>query len=173
MNEQVALLIPYPAVCFAARSGPGRDIVSMRIDRAELEVFDRVLGPDGVPSCLLPRVPARDEPALQEPSCCAFADVRDPVKLLLGDGIGIILADGFNVFFEFGHADTAFQFTADGGCVACALDTGFHARSLLNSLQNLSKMLFFSPNLSFSELFELFSDFLENFDQAFIFPVKH
>jgi hypothetical protein len=173
MDKQFAVLIPFPAVSFAAWSGPGRDIVSMRIDRTCLEIFDRVLGLDGVPSCLLSRIPARDETVLQEPTRRAFADVRDLVKLLLGDGIGVILADRFNVLFEFSHADTAFRFSADGGGVACASDAGFQAHSLLNSLQNLSKMHFFSPNLSFSELFELFSDFLENFDQAFIFPVKH
>ena len=81
MDKQVAVHIPFPAVSFAARLVCGREIVMVRICRAGLYIFDSVLGLDGVPSCLLSRVVTRDEPALQEPTRSAFADVREPVKL--------------------------------------------------------------------------------------------
>lgn len=68
---------------------------------------------------------------MQKPTRSAFADVRDLVKLLLGDGFGKIPANRFNVLFEFGHAYTAFRFSADGGGVAWGSDERIRARSLL------------------------------------------
>lgn len=173
MDKQFAVLVPFPAVSFTARSVSGRDIITMRVDLAELEVFDHVPGFNGVPSCLLSRVVTRDEAALQKPTRSAFADVRDPVKLLLGDGFWKIPANSFNVLFEFGHADTAFRFSADGGGVALSSNERIRARSLLNSLLNA----FFSPKTA--QMFDLFefpviAEKIEaGCSKSFIFSAKH